>query len=255
MSEQQLTSEAIESIAELVKRSAKTEVLTVDGERPGTYFLVGPDGRAEKNVADPAWHSETLDTPAELARFADDLNLSGSGGITYLSPGRIVVVYDRHDRRSKATCDLVKSPQLQFLEAIQGKFLSQADMVRALRINFRGCLPGDGILSLVRELKFKVGAEAEGSIQHARQSLGRSLIAEVKGADSIPEEIVLTLPIFENHRFATQVFCAVEVFAQEERFKLTPYPSELRDAMDRALADIAETMTGEKMPPVYLGKP
>lgn len=257
-----LTSEAINSIVELSNEARKTKLLKVEGEPAGHYYLVGPDGKASFHTAKPEWHNEQLDTPVEFLHFIR--KYSDSESAVYISDDVVVFIDDQADRRNKATCKLKLSPFYQFLAATGGKPLSQAEFVRALRISLAGCLPaGSGLLDLVRNLKWNTVTDATVDLQHSRQSIARSIIAEVKGIDQIPEEFTLTVPIFENHRYSHPILCAIEVTPSDEKFRLTPYPMQLRQALDAALAHIADLLSGageevdpkNALPPVYRGKP
>lgn len=245
---------AIQQIERLVKDANKTDVLDVKGERPGTYYLVGPDGAATKHVADPAWHHEKLASPGELRRFIEANKDQGSA--VFYDETKVVFVRDLDDRRDVAICELKETPQFQWLKGQSGMMHSQAELVRVLRIIFRGCLPPDGgLLSLIRNLKFNATADGGANLQHARESLGRAITAQVTGEQAIPEETTLMIPVYENHPFLARVVCAIEVFPQEQKFKLTPYPMELRRANDDTLASIAELLTDDGLPPVFRGSP
>jgi hypothetical protein len=61
----------------------------------------------------------------------------------------------------------------------------------------------------------------------------------VTGESSFPEELVLDIQVFENFDFRVKVACAVEIFPADQRFKLTPFPLELKKAMDETMRYIA----------------
>lgn len=243
---------AVEKIAELATAGIKTTTFTHESERKGVYYVVGPDGKAVKTLADPAWHHERLGTPAELVRFIEEHK--GESGVVFYGEASVVYVYDINDRRNVAVCELKTTLQYGWLLNPTGA-MRQTDFIRLLRITLRGCLPPDsGLLSLVRNLKFNVTTDGGGTVQHGRESIGRSLKAELTGEGSIPEEVRLIVPVFQNHPFSALVTCAVELAPQEQTLQLTPYPMEARRAMDEALADIAERFAGDGMPPAYRGQ-
>lgn len=250
----QFGGDAIAEVAALVQSANKTDVLKVSGEREGVYFLVGPDGKATKHVADPSWHREQLETPGELAAFVD--SEKGDRSVVFLNEKQVIFVKDLADRRDIATCTLIETPQIQWLKQCSGKQLQQADFVRLLRITFRGALgPDSGLVALIRNLKFSTAADGGANIQHARESIGRSVMAEVRGESAIPEEVTLRVPVFENHPFIAPVSCAIEVFPHEQAFRLTPFPLQVRMAVDAALANIEELFGVDAMPQVFRGQP
>lgn len=245
--------QAIKEIERLVTAANRTTLLEARGERGGVYFLVGPDGRAERVLAEPAWSAERLATPAELLRFIQER--AGEKSAVFFGESGATFFYDRDDRRAKASCELVTSPQYQWLAHAKGGVMSQADLVRLLRITFRGCLPADGnLLALVRNLKFSTAGEAAVSIQHGRESLGKRVEAAVTGEGVLPEEVTLFIPVFENHPFKARVACALEVCPHEQGFRLTPYPLEVRNALDAAVEDVGTLLTASGLPPAYRGQ-
>lgn len=243
---------AIDEIARLAVENKTTHVLDMDAEPVGKYWLIGPDGTAELHTAQPKWHSEKLATPAELGRFIKDHK--GDASTTFYNEFRIAFVYDLSDRRSFATCDLPLSPQYEWLKSLSGNAMNQKDFVRTLRIIFNGCHDGV-VLNLARNLKFTSAGDVAGTVQQGRESMAKSVMAEVRGEAAIPEQMLLTLPVFENYAYNAQIGCALEVMAEQMCFKLTPFPMALKRAINETLDDIANLLEGEEMPPVYRGSP
>jgi hypothetical protein len=246
-----------EQIEQLTRSSIRTTILEAANEPKGIYYLVGPDGKAQIQTAAPAWHNEKLDTPAELLRFAIDRSIDTiDKGAVYYNEDTIKFVYDFEDRRDVATCPLIKSAAYRWLEKPAGP-MSQRDFIRLLRIQFRGCVPQDsGILNVVRNLKFNQNADAGANIQHGRESIGRSVAAQITGEASIPEELRLNIQVFENFPAIVTVMCAIETHPQEQQLQLTPYPLEVRKAMDATIELIAETLSdGVDKFYLYRGQP
>lgn len=246
--------ESIREIERLVKAANTSEVLDVKGERKGVYFIVGPTGVVEKKIADPDWHSETLETPAELRSFIEDQKQDRSS--VFIADAVVIFVRDLEDRRDRAYCNLIESEPYRWLKEKSASMLSQADLIRLLRITFKGCLGADtALLALVRKLKFDASANASVDITHGRESVGKSINSQIMGVEAIPEEVVLRVPVFENHPFIAAINCAIEVFPHEQCFKVTPYPLQVRKAMAESLDSIESVLAQEDLPPVYRGKP
>jgi hypothetical protein len=245
-----MIAEAIEKLQQLTSAAAKTTVFPVDVEPKGTYYLVGPDGKAELKVAAPGWHGEKLATPQQLADFVADRKTENS--VVFYNETGIHFVYDRDDRRDGAYCKLLISPQYSYLSSACSA-MKQSDFIRLLRIQFRGCLGESNLLPLAKNLKFTNDQAAAGQYEQGRQSLSRGVVAQVTGADAFPEEVTLTVPVFENFEMRTTIDCALEVMPMEQQFKLTPFPLELSAAMNETLVAIAGLFTGKDMPPIYKG--
>jgi hypothetical protein len=241
---------AVEQVVKLTRETRKTEILPATLEPQGYYYLVGPDGASTKVLAQPAWHRETLQTPSELRNFIA-ANPGGNSAV-FVGPEQVVFVYDMQDRRNVAVCPLKTSPQYQLLLSPPQQ-MSQSDFIRLLRIPLHGCLTSENLIPLLRELKFESGDIANTTIQHGRESMGRQINSAVTGVDKIPDEIGLLIPVFENHAYTHLIKCAVEVFSQERTFRLTPYPLQLKTAMEAALTDIADVFVEDL--DVFHGKP
>ncbi len=231
----------------------KPSVVALQGEPRGKYLLVDKDGIGIPTIPGAGWHSEHLDTPQELKRFIEK-NLKDTASVFY-DETKIIFVSDLADRRDIAACDLVKSEPYIFLASKPGP-QNQKDFVRTLRITLRGCLDSSSnLIQLVRDLKFTSGGEVEGSIQHGNESMGRKIANQVTGQGAIPEEITLRIRVFENHPAIVPVACALEILPAEGCFRLTPYPMELRKAMDDTLSSVAFVFSDDGLPPVYRGRP
>ncbi len=259
-SQQVIGAEAIREIVKLAERALsaeqkakeKPEAMTAKGEGypADKFWFRQPNGTWEIRTADPGWHREALATPITLREFVKVH--AGEGSAVFVSDAQVVFVYDLAERRNFAACPLTLTPQARWMLAQGVEPMNQVEFIRLLRIDLRGCLDR-GLLESVRSYKFATGTDGGGDIQHGRESIGKSLRAEVIG--NIAEEVGMSIPIFANH-FGTQgITAAVEIFPTNQRFRLTPYPGEARKALDAALDDVAATLSGDKMPPVYFGNP
>ena len=249
----------VKEVKALTEQAMRGEIIRDTPERKGVYFVRNNEGVLEEHTSGPRWHTEVMDSPVQLAAFMREYDLLSKRGASFYSGGGITTVYDIADRRDIVTCPLKWSQQYTFLDgrAKPGAgAMSQGDLVRILRILFRNCLPQDSVLlSLIRQLKFSAIGENSVAIAHGNESMGRSINNKVSGESAIPDELALLVPIFENHPFRFQIVCALEIFPADSAFKLTPYPGEVQKAMDAALESVRETITGDGLPPAFMGTP
>jgi len=248
--------QALQLVAEQAKATVRTAVIGNVQEPTGYYYLIGPDGKAELKLGTPTWHSEKLANPDEMKSFVKERHSLNSSGIVFYDNAGITFVFDREDRRHRATCQLRISPQYAWLlhSESAGRRMTQSDFIRELRISFRGCLGDGNLLALLRQLKFANSADAAAAIQHGRESIGKQILLSVTGESAIPEEMALNIPVFDNFDRRTRVMCAIEIFPQEQQFRLTPYPQELKRAMDETIESIAFLFEGDDMPPAFRGE-
>ncbi len=142
----------------------------------------------------------------------------------------------------QATFPLMKSKPFLWLVAAEknGISLGQKDFVKLLRIIFRNCNAGT-LLDTVRQLKFTSGAAATGNIQHGKQSLSREILEEVEASGkTIPEEVLLSVPVFDNLHFRGEIACAIEINCTEGSFLMTPFPGEITKLTNVVLAQVQQ---------------
>lgn len=249
-------------VERLVKAASRSSILEAPKSEPaGVYFLMDAAGKANRMVAAPDWWRFQLETPAELAAFIrehpDTPDFEESA--VYIDDTCAKWLRDEKDRRDVATCHLRKTEPFLWLEAAAKapQTLRQADMVRLLRITFRGMVPNENLLPLVRNLKWQAGADATGDIRHGRESISVNVTAAITGAAAIPENVRFMVPVFENHPSVQAIDCALEVLAPENAFRLVPFPLQVRQALDAAIEGVRSVFAGDGdgMPPVYRGKP
>lgn len=251
-----MIADAIAAIQAMANASANApKTIDIPG-KADEYGVVQPGKPLEIRVKSPPFHAETLETPEQLAEFikATDGGPDLRGGRVYVSPDKAVFVFDHNDRRDRAACNFKYSDQFAWLKS-ERAFQRQAEIVRTLRIIFRGCL-GDGstLTSRLRTLKLSTAGATETDVQHGKESVSRAAMAALTGADQIPEEFPIDLPVFANFKNIQRIWCALEINVQDQTFKITPYPRELDAAMESTLESICEVF-GELEIPVLRGKP
>lgn len=252
----QLTAEAIREITKMADQARKVKFVQAAAEPAHKYWYVGPDGQSELMEADPPLLRRRLDRPEDVVVFVEKLgDDERAQAAVFYDEKQIVCLPDAEDSRRRLVCKLDYTPQFAWLLNESKTPLSQRDFVRLLRITFRGCYDlYPHLLALIRNLKWTGTSEAGAALVHGRESLGRAIESQVSGADSIPEELVLTVPIWRQYGTMTQIACAVEIFPQEQHFKLTPYPMQMDDALDDGLASLQNTLAAGDVS-VYRGHP
>lgn len=248
--------DAIDKVAALALAGKRVEIVPAVGEPVGFYYLVKPDGTATLTEAKPARHSEKLATPAQLRDFIKG-TIVDTDGLLYYDDKQIVFVYEQGDKRDRATCELRKSQQYLWLENASRTppSMDQKTFVKTLRILFRGSLGDSNLLTLARSLKFSATGDGVGIIQHGRESMGKNIASALTGDSALPEDVFLSVQVFENHPFKTRVACALEIAPQDQTFQLIPYPLEIQTAMDSTLENITEALKVECVPAAFRGSP
>jgi hypothetical protein len=256
--------DGVSAIEAVVKKGLIVEpkVINIPGEPAGTYGIVypGPPGELKKIevlTTKPAWHNETLSTPAQLIAFIESMNERGAkpeDGAVYISEEQIVYVFNFEDRRHKAICPLVYSDPWEWLR-VEQQPLTQRDIIRTLRITFDGCLSRDSnLIQLLRNIRWREDGNLESNMQRGKEAIGRQIMREVTGVADFPEEFSLTVRVFESVPQTVTVRVALELKPDVERFEVIPFPNQIHDGLTETLGwlqtDIAQTKV-----PTFIGSP
>lgn len=254
---QALTDTAIKAIAELTEKGVRKtiEQIALKGDSLNRYLLVKPDGTFTIETPPPTLHFEKLDSVVDLIKFIDDGKGGDDSGAAYVSKDAIDFVYDQAKRTDRTTVLLTPTEAWRWLTGIEsGHTTSQRDLIRALRVTLDGCLPAESnLLSIVRNLKFVQANDGGSNIQHGRESIGRSIVAETRGEVALPEFFTLHVELFEQHRFSVPIKVYLEPEPGTQSFFVRPFPSTMLAARDSTLQNIQECIAASC--PTYLGCP
>lgn len=255
--------DALAELREMAVRAARPQLLNIEGGPDHIKLYVGPDGVRERLVADPPLRDHELGTLAGLLAFCQATvagKHEGQNPVLWLGPTKLRLVLNDVTRRDSASLALTFSEPLTLLmSGATGHARNQADFVRLLRIELAGTLPdAERLLALVRTIRFGVGDDGESVIQHGKESMGRSIRAEVHGLDVLPEEVVLNVRIYANPdiKMVRPIRCALDIIPASQQFRLVPLPMQIRDAIGGALDELEARARAELADhfPIYRGE-
>lgn len=130
--------------------------------------------------------------------------------------GRVLALVDDGKRRDKIQMDLKMTPQYIFLTLLDRRAaMDQRALYRALKYDLDGCVGED--------------------------TMGASVERAVTGAQDIPEQIFVNVPIYSNPGEVTDVYTIrlnLDIDTGSRAFRLLPYPGELDKAMHEKQQDI-----------------
>jgi hypothetical protein len=238
-----MISDALKYLVELGGSSAPG-LVKPPAEPPHVYYMRGADGSLKKISAElPPDNCAAYSLQAILA-VATNLELDAE---VWYGPDQVVCVYgDAH--RDRITLPLALSEQFLRLKHWHAArpALSQADLVRELRVTFRHNLGAAGnLVEILRRVNFRAVSTTDGEVGHGKASLGKAIAGEVTGVGTIPEYVTFDVPVFANACFRgvrAKVECALEPDAATGSFRVIPIPGELDAAMDRAVGETGEAI-------------
>lgn len=222
-------------------------VIKPPAEPDHVYLLRRPDGTTERREA--TGHPVkrvvyNLHTIAEIVTEAasEVVNHGHTPEVWYSAES--ITLLTGEELRNRAVMKLERSLPFRVLMGLEKDSapLTQKDIVRTLRVTFRGCLGHHpNLVAILSKVDFKATATINGEVGHGKASLGKQLAGEVTGAGAIPEFVTLQVPVFSNLPFRDilqSVECALEPDPQSGMFRLIPVPGDLELAIDTTLAEI-----------------
>lgn len=215
------------------------------GKAGGAWELVTAPPLPEKNVA------YSIDGLAEQA-----LHYAGRGKVViFVGESMVTAVMDEDKgRRGCVAMNLVLSEQMEILKKGLAE-MKQRGFILALRHHFHDSMVDEGLLPLLRQLKFVSQEGGESDIKTGRESMGMSVQKRISGigADGegdLPDDIGLNVPVYRTLRRATvdgegdffrvPVVCTFDVNVDKGEFNLKPKPGELERAVVQANEAVAK---------------
>lgn len=222
--------ELLEELNKVAVRAAGPQVTKIN--RTDTFISYGNDGHIVKFNGEPQPRDHRALDLETIAAFAD--RFKDTYAIWYSRDG-ITFLADDTDRQHKVTIEMKKSDQINCLMNFEREkpLLPPEQLVRTLRTVFTAsAFQSCNLIELLRKTKFTSNGESTAEVTRGRTSLGRSITAEAALADTFPEQVTISIPIFFNSfaRKTQDIICAVEVREKEEKFQLFPLPGEVEKA-------------------------
>lgn len=118
---------------------------------------------------------------------------------------------------------------------------TQAEFLHLLKYKFFGIIDPTFVAALTK-VKFTKQTENGGEINRGKESIGRSVQAQVTGVEGLPEEVTLRLRVYENLGLGEgfPVHCQITVHMESEKFSISAFPCELQAAIDASQATLHE---------------
>ena len=245
--------EALEYL--FLNNAKRVEPIRILADDPRTdRFVI--DGKITTIQREPRPRSHA---PRSLDDFAETVLKFGDEAEVFFNESSVSARLDGDGQRvDSAVFTLETSDAWNKLSELD-EWMTQKDFVRLLRIDFGACLHSGVLLDKVRKLKFENGQTVTSEISRRKESLGKSITAEVPGETDLPEVVTLNIAVYkslgERERYSIQ--CSVEIDPMKlDCFRLLPMPDEMERvqhlAMDSIRARLAESLPGV---PAFYGHP
>lgn len=243
---------------ELIQRTAvrASSIQKLHEHRNGRTVVYGVNDLIKEFDLGVPPRAHFVTTRESLVAFVSSNNLDDYS--MWCDDEMVTLLCNHADRQDKVTLQLLVSRQfiaLRGMEENGGRF-GQRDFVRMLSRIFGLAEP---TVAPFRRLDFHVLQVTEGDVRHGKDRIGKSVNAEVKGTIEIPEEIIVTVPIYETpgetDRYPVRLL--IDLDAQRSEIICVPEPGELRMTMHQHQVEMIRRLRQElgEEARIYQGRP
>lgn len=228
--------EALQHLQSLSENAARAQIVEVKGV-PRTRWI------------DVAGELTPVELPPEdrryeffsIASLCEFLKGAAVRPILFYCQDALFAYLDSETRCEEALLRLNATREYgALLEASAGRQYEQAEFIRLLRVDLGIAAPE--LLGVLRNVKWRRNAEGSSELQHGRESLGRSVDAEVTGTSEIPEELTFEVQMVEQLKHQVTIEAAIEILVESQTFRLTPLAGQRRRVFDETMAALDEEL-------------
>lgn len=252
--------DALQLIGGWAQESKSITGLKSDGIHGRRLYNVGGKIEEVKLDAPPRMH-EVLrleDLAAwTLDAHQEDHDVAAPETVTWCAFEKVVSVLDDDKLRdSQVTWELGVHPKFREACGLATDLpkMQHRPLVEYVRRTFRDEV-GSDFLALLESIKTKSAGESESTAAHGRDSFGKSIAAEVIGAEGIPEEIELELPVWVRFPHKESILFGLHINAMEGLFSFQPVAGAIEDAKTRAISVLTEAVQAACSGRVHAGTP
>lgn len=240
-------------LAEMIKA-----IVGLADERMSFKTHLSPDGRTQivtypsGETVELAVPNDREYSPVDLAGF---IALLGKVQVHAKSP--IVFVNGTHFKGVDAVCFFSEEERRDrmllhvpysnaFKQLVKlTNWHKQRDVVFALRDQLFSSAES-GLLAKLRSIDFSRKNDGTRTVEHGRESLGRSIENAVQSKNGeIPERTSFHIPMFSTgdfNMFAKNIECTVDLDASNETIRFVPQNDQLEEAIEHGLQFVARTI-------------
>lgn len=226
----------VAKIAEMATGAQRIETKTI--EETDTIVWRCGDKYGEAPIPAPA-REATIYSLDSLREYVEPFESAE----VFHGPMQIVAYLDGADRRKGCALLALKgTSQLSELSRLPKAFEPNA-LAKYLRTQFVD-VPQE-VRNALQRIDFSRKSMGRNSAEHGRETLGRSVEAEVQAADKIPETFSVSVPFFENdglRGISASVQLGIYLDVTAERVELFVVPGELARALCEVHAEIGRRL-------------
>lgn len=237
-----MLAEFVSKIAELAVGKKQVEAVEVPELRK---IIVRKGDEYSDEEIPPDFRSADLTSLDDFCRYVTDPRIPVDPNMVEIfhSPERIVAYLDGARREDMAQMTLRHSAEWMAIERLLPRSAPPVELLKFLRKNFNA-VPQEVRDSLSR-IDFTRTSSGRTSVEHGRESLGRSVEASVQQADKIPESFKVTVPMYDNpglRGIRVTVQIGIYLHSTEEQVEFFALPGEIDAAVNQVHEEIGKRL-------------
>ena len=258
-----LPRETLELIQATARDACRIQHVDIEKLRKVAVIVPG-SGDEGDNIAvhdyPPALRGGELHALNDVIAAAKDAKVCPDPEV-YHDTKKVQILIDRSNRRESIRMPLHLSEHAQLVTNMRIEDgLTSAQLIQLIRFKLPNVKGAAALVAALRKVDFKRRSDGTRTTEHGRESLGRTIEAEVQGAADIPEEFSATFPYYSDPGLVNvtevTVRIGVHIDVENERIHVAPLADELVKAHDKAHAVIGnELRAGLESIPVFYGCP
>jgi hypothetical protein len=262
-----MLAEFVKSLVDLSEKSVRAQLLSIPGVR-NKAMLERADGSISEfdYPAPPRQHAvaRLSDLVTACETYAP-LGAPKEAMSFWITDGSILLLLDDGDyRENTVTLPLVRSEEMAALVELGGVpgqsgpvLVSQTKLVELLRFVWKDkWMCGCNLPAALARVEWGTAMRATGEASRGKESLGRSIEAELANTDKLPDVVELRIPLYSTDglRAPQSILCSLEPVPAQESFLFRPFPLQVRTATE-ALFDSVRSVLDDTLAQVFFGTP
>lgn len=251
--------EAITKLEGMAVEAAQPRIIRDAALRRKFWLVTG--NHAEQHEADPPVRKHTFLSLLHLVKRANEEAAGPSHPVIWHDDSHVRLLFDDVIREDVATFKLLETKQFELAKGLASRQFNQRDLVRVLRTTLSDSVDAD-LLPIVRKINFRATSGGTSEVQHGKESMDRSIVAELTGAGELPEQVVISCDLYQNLgeidaiETSIEIPCAVEIDPDQQLFYLLPVPGVIEERQRHVGYSIDEWLRASVgAVPVYYGTP
>lgn len=175
----EMTKEALALLQETAVKAAAANRLDLPGDGRKAYLNLG--GKVKEIDIPPKVREHQFRRLDDLIDMANLYAENDGRPVVWHDQNGVILVLDDADRRDRGTFPLEITPQLQTLMMLekQQPQMTQKELIRLLRTQLN---LDSAAIAVFRRIDWSTSTAGSGTVERGRESLGRSIEQQVKGA-------------------------------------------------------------------------